>query len=185
MFNYNFSDFYWFYPLIVLINFLFFLLVYASFRIFCKKYYLLFLQDGAIAYFAFISISFGFLAMTTGLLVGTSKSPVVGVIIPSILTFYAGLMTYLFVFSNKESKIKDSIAVGISIISLSISLIVGADYGASMRTKSEFINDENTFRRDLEKMELEDNIKRKTVSIESPSMDFDSSKVKLKTSPKR
>lgn len=183
MFRYDFSDFYWLYLLIVIVNFLFFLLIYLIYRFFLKSF-ASFFNNGKLVYFAFISISFGFLAMTTGLLTGTSKSPVVGVIIPSILTFYAGLMTYLFVFSNQDNKIENSISVGISIISMSISLIVGADYGGSMRMKAEFMEKEDTFRRDIQMLDIESRIKEKTLSIESPSNIEDTINTIDQTSPK-
>ena len=55
-------------------------------------------------------MSFSFLGLTVGLMSGLSKSPVVGVIIPSILTFYGGVIYYLFLFSNKENKNENEIS---------------------------------------------------------------------------
>ncbi len=88
-----------------------------------------------IVYFLLIALSFSFLGLSIGILIGSSVSPVIGVIIPALLTFFGGFVTYVFIF--KGNSLNDGYAVATIISSLSFFLILGADYAASMRVRYE------------------------------------------------
>ncbi len=53
------------------------------------------------------TVCFSILGMIIGLLIGLSQSPVVGVAIPALLTFYSGFLTFFLakdIFRNQEIK---------------------------------------------------------------------------------
>ena len=89
------------------------------------------LLPGSILYFFLLSVSFSCLGLTIGLLIGLSISPVIGVVIPALLTFFGGFITYAFVFGNKKEE--DGYIMIIILFTVSFFLILGSDYGASMR----------------------------------------------------
>lgn len=76
--------------------------------------------------------SFSFLGFTIGLLVGMSLSPVVQVVIPALLTFYGGFLTYII---SKESMLDKQryISVLLSAIAISFFLIYGVEIGSAER----------------------------------------------------
>ena len=94
----------------------------------------------------------------------------VGVIIPSILTFYGGIITYLFLFGSKETTHNpwNVSTIILSIISISFFLILGTDYGADMRQELEVFEIEKSQKHELNKLELELIIKYDTLSHHMP-----------------
>jgi len=82
---------------------------------------------------------FSFLGFAIGLLVGFSISPVVQVVIPAILTFYGGFLTYLFSKDSIGDK-KRYIGILLSAMAVSFFLIYGVEVGSKERnaaTKSQ------------------------------------------------
>ena len=76
--------------------------------------------------------AFSFLGFAIGLLVGFSISPVVQVVIPALLTFYGGFLTYL---TSKDSGIdrRQYISVLLSAMAVSFFLIYGVEIGNTER----------------------------------------------------
>ncbi len=84
-----------------------------------------------------INLGFSFMGLSIGILTGWSSSPVVGVVIPALLTFYGGMVSYSFLFKKEKSSQLNSIVLSGSLISISFFLIIGTDYGTSIRVKAE------------------------------------------------
>ena len=123
MFNYPFSDYLWLYLLAII----FWCLVFGIVRLTKKM-----AQKNSLFYFLLLAIAFSFLGLTIGIHIGLSESPVIGVIIPALLTFIGGIMIYAFVFSDKH-KMQDGYVLLVIMISLSFFLMLGSDYACSVR----------------------------------------------------
>lgn len=124
MFKYNFSDYLWLYLLAVIA----WAVIFSIVRGISKQ-----VSRGNIFYFLLLAIAFSFLGLTIGIHIGLSESPVIGLIIPALLTFIGGLMIYAFIFADK-SKIQDGYVLLVILISLSFFLMLGSDYACSART---------------------------------------------------
>ncbi len=100
--------------------------------------------------------AFAFLGYAIGLLVGLSLSPVVQVVIPALLTFYGGFLTYLLskdAFANS----KKLITILLSAMAVSFFLIYGVEIGSVERDDATKIQKES----DLKYLNKEDSIKYK------------------------
>ena len=99
--------------------------------------------------------SFSFLGFAIGLLVGFSISPVVQVVIPALLTFYGGFLTYII---SKESIVDQQryISVLLSAMAISFFLIYGIEIGTAERNKAVANNKEM----DLRYLQKEEAIKK-------------------------
>ena len=84
----------------------------------------------------FLSLGFGFLGLTLGIFVGFSSSPVINVIIPALLSFIGGFITFLFI-SPKVNSISNRIGAGMFLSVLSITVIYGTEIGINSRLKAE------------------------------------------------
>jgi hypothetical protein len=142
--EHNFSDYYFIYLGITLFWILV-LIIVVSLRLFWR-----FLQNNKISHyvsFASIGLAFSFLGLSIGLLSGLSISPVVGVLIPALLTFFGGVLSYAFLFGKSQNSFENTLTLIIIVISVSFSLILGVDYGSSQRSKVEFLMKENELER--------------------------------------
>jgi hypothetical protein len=124
MFQYPFSDYLWLYLLAIV----FWSLVFGIIRIVKRQ-----IARNNVFYFLLLSVAFSFLGLTIGIHIGLSESPVIGVIIPALLTFIGGIMIYAFVFTDKH-KMQDGYVLLTIMISLSFFLMMGSDYACSVRT---------------------------------------------------
>lgn len=126
--KFSLSDFYYLYIYTAIILAIFFCLLF-----FLQKHSKLEKKKRIqiLIYFYGLSLGFSFLGLTTGLLIGLSKSPVVGVVIPALLTFFGGFVTYSFIFAQK--KYEDGYVMIVILLCVSFSLILGVDYGTSIR----------------------------------------------------
>lgn len=88
-------------------------------------------------YLTVINIAFSFTGLSIGILTGWSSSPVVGVVIPALLTFFGGMVSYAFVFKKNSSNKSDGLIMAFSLISISFFLIIGTDYGTQIRVREE------------------------------------------------
>lgn len=129
MFNkYILIGHYSFYFLIILLYWIIFIIILEIYkRIFKKKMNI----EG----FFLINLGFSYLSFTVGVLVGLSRTPVVDVTIPAILTFLGGFITYIFV--NKKFHIENRKLISIILIMTSFFLIFGVEIGAEHRFKTE------------------------------------------------
>jgi hypothetical protein len=127
--KYHLSDFYWFYLLVPI----FWLTLFFLIKPIVKRLFKLSETNKIGFYFYLIAVSFSYLGLTIGLLIGLSLSPVIGVVIPALLTFFGGFTTYIFVFGKKTPE--EGYLMSLIIISLSLFLILGSDYGAAIRNK--------------------------------------------------
>jgi hypothetical protein len=75
--------------------------------------------------------AFSLLGFVSGLLTGHSRAPAVGAVLPGILTLVGGLAIYLT--ANKGGL---RVLVSAAVISLSVSLWVGAMWGAILREEA-------------------------------------------------
>jgi hypothetical protein len=100
--------------------------------------------------------AFSFLGFAIGLLVGFSVSPVVHVVIPALLTFYGGFLTYIF-SKDSPNDSRKYISILLSAIAVSIFLIYGVEVGSKER--NEAAKSQKEF--DLYYMEKEEAIKQK------------------------
>jgi hypothetical protein len=139
MFRYVLSDFYWFYLFIAVFWVSVFIVISRLKKTLAKIG--IKATPKQLLYLCSTAVSFSFFGMTMGLLVGQSLAPVVGVVIPALLTFLGGFMAYVFIFGRK--RVFDGYTMIIILVSISLFLIVGADYGAAMRT--EFTQQEQDF----------------------------------------
>jgi hypothetical protein len=165
MLKYKISDYYWLYAFCII----FWALLYFILKLILYKRKRLEYLSNRLTFFLFLSIAFSFLGLSTGILIGLSLSPVIGVVIPALLTFFGGFMTYIFVFGKKA--IEDGYVMMTIAITLSFFLILGSDYSASMRITYERelkIYEEN------QKKEFEifkSNLSKPNVEFVSPSSD--------------
>lgn len=85
------------------------------------------------------AIGFSFLGLAIGLLAGLSKSPVVGVTISALLTLCGAVVSYVFIAGapKADGALASRAMSMIVLVALSVSLMLGVDYGAAMRTASE------------------------------------------------
>ena len=99
---------------------------------------------------------FSFLGFAIGLLVGFSISPVVQVVIPALLTFYGGFLTYLF---SKDSSKNPGQYIGVLFAAMAVSffLIYGVEIGTTERNAA--IKNQKEF--DLYYLEKEQAIRKK------------------------
>jgi hypothetical protein len=99
---------------------------------------------------------FSFLGFAIGLLVGLSLSPVVQVVIPALLTFYGGFLTYLL---SKDAFVdsKKLITILLSAMAVSFFLIYGVEIGSIERSAATKVQNES----DLKFLDKEDSIKFK------------------------
>jgi hypothetical protein len=118
-----------------------------------------------------VILGFSMLGIVTGYLSGFSRAPALGTVLPSVLSLMGGLVVYL-VGRHSTSRV----IVSLSIVAFSLTLFIGAEWGAVMRgaaeeySKSEiylkkqaFIEAEvNDFRRKLELPPLPAETKPKT-----------------------
>ncbi|HTE01632.1 MAG TPA: hypothetical protein VK668_20230 [Mucilaginibacter sp.] len=123
MFKYAFSDYFWLYLLAIA----FWSIVFAIIHV-CNKSIL----KNNLYYFLLLAISFSFLGLTIGILIGLSESPVIGLIIPALLTFFGGFIIYAFVFAAKKS-VQDGYVLLIILLCVSFFLMLGSDYGGRIR----------------------------------------------------
>lgn len=131
MLYYKLADFYWLYLYTVASwSFIYLLLFLIG-----KGSSSLKISRDAFPYLLFLSVSFSFLGITIGLLIGLSLSPVIGVVIPALLTFFGGFITYSFVFKNNSRK--DGYVMLLILFSISLFLIIGVDYGSKNRIAHE------------------------------------------------
>lgn len=85
-----------------------------------------------------VIFSMALLGMTAGQLTGQSREPAVGAVIPAVLTFIGGLLIYIITTKNE----KFQSLVSITIISFSLTLLVGTFWGSQLRHEFE-VNSRN------------------------------------------
>jgi glucan phosphoethanolaminetransferase (alkaline phosphatase superfamily) len=127
IFRYHFSDYLWLYLVAVFA----WLIIFGFYWLLSKK-----AAGNHLPYFLMVAIAFSFLGLTIGIHIGLSVSPVVGIIIPSLLTFIGGFVIYVFVFTDK-SKLQDGFVLLIILTSLCFFLMLGSDYACSVRNDYE------------------------------------------------
>lgn len=88
-------------------------------------------------YIILLNTGFSFMGTTIGLMTGLSMSPVIGVVIPALLTLYGGILSYAFLFGKKESEKRNGVILAGALVSTSFFLMLGADYGAAQRNEFE------------------------------------------------
>ena len=79
-----------------------------------------------------VIISFASLGLVTGLLAGFSRAPVVGAVLPAVLSLVAGVAVYLLGAETPNRSL-----VSLSIVALSTNLFIGATWGAVLRENAE------------------------------------------------
>lgn len=99
---------------------------------------------------------FSLLGFAIGLLVGFSLSPVVHVVIPALLTFYWGFLTYLFAKDSAKDK-KQYVGILLSAMAVSFFLIYGIEIGSTERNDA--VKSQKEF--DMYYLEKEEAIKHK------------------------
>lgn len=77
-------------------------------------------------------VAFSLLGIVTGTLAGFSRQPVVGAILPPVLSLVGGLAIYLV---GKDSE--NRVLVSFCVIALSFNLLIGTVWGAKLRETSE------------------------------------------------
>lgn len=78
--------------------------------------------------------AFGVLGGVVGIMVGASRTPVVGTVLPGILTFVTGLLAYLF---SKEHLSEWRPVIPFCIVAMLLLSLFGAFMGSSIRLKNE------------------------------------------------
>lgn len=106
-----------------------------------------------------IIICFAFVGTTLGLMIGASKSPVVGVFIPTLLSFLSGFVAYLFVTKKAINTRTNRVYVSVSIIVLSFFVVIGASKGASERYNDEYEKNQEEKMYKLKEKELDFKLK--------------------------
>jgi hypothetical protein len=77
-------------------------------------------------------LAFAMLGLVTGTLAGFSREPVVGAVLPAVLSLVGGLAIYLIGAQRADRSL-----VGLSVIALAFDLFVGATWGAVLRNSDE------------------------------------------------
>ncbi len=108
---------------------------------------------------------FSFLGFAIGLLVGMSLSPVVQVVIPELLTFYGGFLTYIIAKESIAER-QRYISVLLSAMAISFFLIYGIEIGSAERD----IATKNSKDMDLYYMEKQEAIKKEIPLVSSHSL---------------
>jgi len=162
-YGFTFFGHYWGYFLIILAYWLFFYIgIFFINKIFKTK---INLRNQFL-----IIIGFSYLSFTIGILVGLSRTPVVDVAIPALLTFIGGLVTYIFL--NKEFNESNKNIVTLILVILPIFLIFGVEIGAEhrfeteeyLRDREEWINERIIDLEHKNKLELHES--KDTIKIE-------------------
>lgn len=86
------------------------------------------------------TVGFSILGLAIGILTGLSRTPVVDITIPALLTFLAGFVTYVFITPkyNFENRLMASLAI----FSMAFFLLYGSDKGADARVEYEIYENE-------------------------------------------
>lgn len=82
--------------------------------------------------FFFVIFAFSLLGLVTGYLTGFSRDPVVGAVLPAVLSLFGGLAVFLI---QRNNNIR--IVVSFSVISFIFCLLIGTAWGAQMRSVAE------------------------------------------------
>lgn len=78
-------------------------------------------------------ISFSELGLTIGLMTGSSLSPVVGNVIPGLLTFFGGIVVYVFLTDDNAERKQTREGGLLSIFCISFFLLFGAEISGDLR----------------------------------------------------
>ena len=76
-----------------------------------------------------ILLSVAMLGLVAGYMTGNSQTPVVGVVVPSVLTLFGAMAVYLFSVGPRAAKVLTAAAV----LSLATNLLVGVFWGTKVR----------------------------------------------------
>lgn len=100
-----------------------------------------------------ILLAFGFLGGVSGLSAGLSREPVIGTVIPAMLTLVSGVLGYLF---SKEHLKDWRVVIPFCIFILTLNTCIGLFLGSQMRGKSEeYEKQYNEWLLHYEKVDLE------------------------------
>lgn len=98
-------------------------------------------------------VAFGFLGGIIGASIGASLTPVVGTVLPAIITFIAGILAYLF---GKDSLEMWRPVIPYCVTALSVSALVSSFYGGTVRRDyQEYERNHERWRLHYEKVQLE------------------------------
>jgi|RhiMethySRZTD1v2_1073278.scaffolds.fasta_scaffold254003_2 hypothetical protein len=86
------------------------------------------IANASVRYTCFLSVPFSVVGASTGFVTGLSQTPVVGNVLPAILTLLAAASTYLYSKGQKEALVALA-----AMISLSLSLVIGVRMGSILR----------------------------------------------------
>lgn len=113
----------------------------------------------------FISFTFGILAIVTGFLTATSRETAIANVIPAVLTLIGGLA--LYIVDKGQEKF---LVTGISVLSFSMMLFMGAALGSFERQKGEAQAKSPTMLRKAADIEFAINSYRRSLGLQPISL---------------
>lgn len=94
-----------------------------------------------------VSVTLGLLGMAVGVMTALSRDPVVGAVMPAILTLFGGAVVYIIKPSGKRTHIFALAGFSMFVFQL----IVGGFWGAKLRTASELAQKQTEMNLDYER----------------------------------
>lgn len=133
------------------------------------------LKNSKLGFLLFEGISFSFLGLTLGFLVGLSRAPIADAFIPAFFTFLSGFAIFLFTRKDSDQMIQSAVRarVLILILALSISIFIGTTEGGHIRILSEVELDQRKHLMELEKKEMDHLLKVDYESSLKDSLGFE------------
>jgi len=95
---------------------------------------------------------FAVLGLVVGVMAGQSREPVIGAVLPAILSFLGGAAAFMM---TKGPTMR--MTVGLTVVAFSLSILIGANWGADTRTRFELLSSSIDRQKQLvaDKLELE------------------------------
>ena len=133
--------------------------------------------------FNFSILGFSYFGLTVGFFVGLSSSSVVSAVLPALLTFIGGIMTYYFFNNNNNQNFDNQILIMLALISTSIFLSLGTYQGIEQRKVYEISQKANDIDKETTIKKIENELKKDILQFEhdlknsnNDTIDFDNLK---------
>jgi hypothetical protein len=115
--------------------------------------------------FCFSILGFSYFGLTVGFFVGLSSSSVVSTVLPALLTFIGGIMTYYF-FNTTNQNNDNQILTMFALISISIFLSLGAYQGIEQRKVYETNQKANEIDKETILKQIDNELKKDILQFE-------------------
>lgn len=142
------------------------IIVIVLFVLFCfTKVKRFFLANLSIRIFNFSVLGFSYFGLTLGLFVGLSSTAALSAVLPALLTFIGGIMTYYFFSANNEYSENQTLSM-LALICISVYLSIGAYQGIRQRRIYDAAQKELDFDKEKELKSIDFDFKQKLMYLE-------------------